>query len=930
MARMNRALSPLALAVGLSMALLLAACGERTEAEMLSAARAAVDKQDPSAAALELKNLLQAYPGSGEARWLLGKLLLDGGDPAGAEAELQRALDAGQRPEQVVPVLATALVALENYAGLVQRFDTTELQDPRASAELRAQLAAAHLALGDLDRADSALTAALQRVPDHPGARVLQARLSAARGDSTKALAQLAEWLTRTPGDALAWQARGEILAGTGPAGTAPALEAYRKALGLKPDLIAAHAALVSTLLAQQDFDAAAKQLGALKAARPNHPQTLFFEAMLALQRGRAQEARDICQLLLRRVPNNPRLLMLSAQVELQLNAFEQAETLAAKAVQAAPKAVSPRRLLAEVQLRTGQSTKALATLRPLGEAQASDAEVLALVGRAQFMAGDTRAAEATLARAARLKPDDSRIRTSAALARLGKGSVDADVDALAALARTESDSAADLLLVTARLQRKEFDGALKAVDALARKLPKQAMPDYLRGRIELERGGTALARKHFEQALAVEPGYFPAIARLSALDLADGKPEAARARFEALAQREPGNAPVRMALAELAARTGANRATVTALLEAAVKASPSDVASRAALVDQLLAGSDNKAALAAAQSAVTAIPDSADLVERLGRVQLASRDVNQTIAAFTKLAGMQPKSALPQLWLAEAYLAKQDVAAANASARRALALEPKTLPAQRAAAMAALRDKQPAQALAIARAVQVQRPDDPAGWLLEGDIESNQQHFDAAATAFRRALGKPNAALAAVRLHTALISAGKGDEADRFAGTWRQAHPDDAAFIFQLGDAAMHRGDLAAAEAHYREVVKRQPGNFMALNNIAYLLIRQKKAGAVEVAERAVKLRPEQPALLDTLAMGYAQEQQLDKALELQARVVSMAPESADFRMNLARLHLQAGDKDKARLELDRLARLGRSFSGHEEVAQLLKRLDS
>jgi hypothetical protein len=54
------------------------------------------------------------------------------------------------------------------------------------------------------------------------------------------------------------------------------------------------------------------------------------------------------------------------------------------------------------------------------------------------------------------------------------------------------------------------------------------------------------------------------------------------------------------------------------------------------------------------------------------------------------------------------------------------------------------------------------------------------------------------------------------------------------------------------------------------------------------------------------------------------------MAPQAPSFRLNLARMLLQAGEKSAARTELEKLEKLGQAFAGHAEVAELLKKASS
>ena len=113
-----------------------------------------------------------------------------------------------------------------------------------------------------------------------------------------------------------------------------------------------------------------------------------------------------------------------------------------------------------------------------------------------------------------------------------------------------------------------------------------------------------------------------------------------------------------------------------------------------------------------------------------------------------------------------------------------------------------------------------------------------------------------------------------------------------------------------------------------MSLNNVAWLMLEQKKPGALDYAQRAVRAAPNRPALMDTLALAHAADGQPAKAIEVQQRALAMLPNDPFLRLNLARFYAQAGDKRAAKAELDRLAALGDRFPKQAEVAMLTKGL--
>ena len=142
------------------------------------------------------------------------------------------------------------------------------------------------------------------------------------------------------------------------------------------------------------------------------------------------------------------------------------------------------------------------------------------------------------------------------------------------------------------------------------------------------------------------------------------------------------------------------------------------------------------------------------------------------------------------------------------------------------------------------------------------------------------------------------------------------------------MGDVALKRNDYAAAEKSYATVIKLQPTNAIAFNNLAWVSGRLNKTAAIGFAETAIRLVPNQPAFMDTLAMLLSEKNDYAKAIEWQTKVVAAQPQNPLFKLNLAKIHVKGGNKDLARKELDDLAKLGDKFPGQSEVAKLLKQI--
>ena len=905
---------------------LLAACGSEDPQKLLASARQYQANNDPAAAIIQLKNALQQQSDLPEARFLLGQALLQTGDLVGGETELQRARDLGYPMDEVAPLLARARLWQGKFREVTSEFDQLRLGQPAAQAELLTQVAVAWRQQGQLDASERALEGALQAVPEHAPARIEQARAQAAKRDFNAALAVLDGVIERAPDNSDALKFKGDILL-YGLARSDHALDAYRSALKVKPDAVDARAALVRGLLSQKQLEPAAQELAALIAQAPGQPQTLYLQGQMAFQKGDFQAANGHVQQLLKLAPQSPAALELGGAIDFRLGHFSNAESNLARLVQVAPELTLARRVLLMTYLRTGQVERAIAVLPSNLESNDVDPAMLAIAGQAFMLQGDIGRAEQLFARSAQLDPADPAKRTSLAVSQLMGGKTVLALDALQDIAATDTGVSADLALINVHLQRRDLDKALAAIAAMEKKQASDPLPLQLRGRALLMRDDRAGARQAFESALQRSPDYFAATAALSALDVLDGKPQDAKARLDEQIQRNPKNAPALMARAELAVRAGDDPVEVQGIMAKAIAAAPGDKAPRLMLIEYLLRRGDAKAALTAAQSAVAALPLEPEMLDALGRAQIVSGEFNQAEGNFKKLIGMVPRSPIPHLRLASVHMARKDMNAAGQSLRKALEVQANHLPTQRALVDLALQSGKIDEALVVVREIQAQRPKEDTGYLMEGHVHAAAKNWNAAVQAYRNGMKVVPSAELAMKLHAALVAGGQVAQAAQVATDWAKSHPRDVAFPLYLGGREIEAGQWAQAARHYERVLQLQPRHVPALNNLAWAAGKLGRSDALGLAEKANSLAPNQPALMDTLAVLLSERNQHDRAIKLQSDALKAQPDNATFKLHLAKMQLKAGNATAARTLLKELSALGKQFSAHEEVQSLLSK---
>jgi putative PEP-CTERM system TPR-repeat lipoprotein len=913
-------------ALALASILLMSACTKDSPEAMLTSGKALLAKHDYRAAAIQFKNLLQANPNFPEARFLLGKTLLEAGDAGSAILELRKALELRYPTDEAAPLLLRAmLVAGQHFAVLEEAGKLTVL-----SAESRANIldsvSIAYALNGNIEESEKSNRAALEQKADYLPALLTQARLRKSRGAIDEAIKIVDSILARQADNDDAWRVKGDLLATK--EDVPGALAAYNKALELRPDRITTHSAVMQLVMRGSPEALVAQQLAAMKKAAPGHPETLYYDAQLAIRKGDINAAREISLQLLKRAPNSPFALLQAGMIENSLHSYVMAESHLTKVLQIAPTLLESRRALAVTYLRVGLPGKAVAALLPIVGKMEKDPEFLALLAEAYVQNGDLKNGELYFAKASKLDPKDARKRTALAMTKLSMGSESEALSDLEQISKSDTGTTADVALISSHTKRGAYDLALKALDGFEKKQPNTAVTHNLRGLIMQRKGDTAGARANFERALSISPGFVAAISNLVDLDVTDGKPEAAIKRLQSAAASNPKSAEPSLMLARLQTSMGAPAGEILEILKRAVLADGGDVLARSALTNHYLKAKNPQMAVTSAQEGLAAIPDSPALLDDLGNAQREAGEFNQALATFGKLTLLRADSPLPFARLAEVHYANKNYAAAADSLRKALSLAPQLLDAQRKLVDILLLQGKAREAIAIAREVQKQRPREPSGYGMEGEIHQSQKALGEAMAAYRTGLKASPGADLAIKVHDLLLQEKKADEADRFATDWTKSQPKDVKFRKYLGERAVTSGDMKAAFTHYLAAVEQVPADIGALNNLAYAASKIKDPRALGYAERAMALAPRSIPVMDTLATVLVEKGDFTRALPLYVKLLQMAPEAAHIRLGYASALIKSGDKSEARRQIDELEKLDAKSEWRIQATELRKAL--
>lgn len=920
--------SPLLTVSFVCIVLALTACAEQDANALLQKGQQYLGNKEYKAAIIEFKNALQQNPNLVEARYALGLSYLATGDGASAEKEFRKARQAGfKRKLELDIALARALMAQNMWAAVL-----TELQSPPASApvQVRAEMHTlrghAQLSLGRVDAARAEYASALAAAPGNPDAIIGVARADLFQNNVDSAYEAADAVVKAAPASADAWILKGDVERMRKE--NTNAANAYNKALEIEPGNLRAKLNLVSVELRQQQLPAAQKHIDELRAALPNNAIVIVQQGILEFQKGQYKRALTLAQSVSQALPDYTPSRLLMGAAHFVLGSYEQAEHALIRVLTATPNNVYARKLLIASLLKQNQPQAALKWLTPALEMYPEDAQLLALGGNVYFQLGEKDKATSLMQAAIQHDPQSADLRTDLGLLRLATGDISGAMTILQEASQLEpANPRAQAALVSTLLQEGKFEAALGKLEGLEKRTIQEPELYTLRGRAYLGKGDRQQARANFEKALAISPTYLPAATRLAYLDVEANNMPAARKRFESIIAIDKENVPAMITLAQFAIAAG-DTARAISWLERARLLKPSAVEPRLLLAQLFLDMQQGHKALALVEEARELNPDHRDLPDLLGRAQLATGDTASAYATFSQIAQASPNSALAHYRLATVYMAKRDWRSASNAFAKSIELKPDFLDARSGLVSAYLENNEIAKAAASARSIREKYPKVPIGYIREGDVLMQQKKTADALEKYRQAFAVAPNGRTLSKIVQARIVSGAGDLAVTELRQWLDVHPDDMTNRMLLAGIYLNMKQFRLAADQYERIQKSAPNQIRVLNNLAWSYSELGDPRALEYAERANRLEPDNPYIMDTLGWLRVKRGKLSQALPLLEKAVKQVPDAPEFRYHLAVALEKSGEKWRAKRELELALASGKPFPQAEDAKKLLEKL--
>ena len=879
-----------------------------TEAEHLVRAKAYVTTGDLVSATLELKSALQKNPGNLEARWLLGQAYLDLGQGEAAEKEIAHARKLGLADDVYQPALVRSLYLQQDMDRVIEA--ASELApglSPGDQALVLSFLGKAWAEKGHADEAHQVLNRALAIDPNSPDVLTAMATLSIVRKNRAAAYSWLERAHSADPNYVDAWTLRGHLLLADDK--VAEAETAFSKAIELRKYANPDRAFRAMARLRLANIAGAEADIEALKLAGfEQHPLATHAAGAIALERGDFASAIDELETSYAGRPSSEVALLLAA-AHLLAGHSDLAISYQSRVI--GSEQGSTRRLLSIL----GPLDPGYLTVEPLLESllarNPNDAVVLDLLGQIALLNGNTAKSDLYFQKLVQLKPDSEADRQ---LLWIGESTAknESTTSREQAAAPTDDEHLGDydraFLTALAHFQAKRVNLALTQAQRIAERYPDRVDPINLIAASYLIQSQFDPGRLMLEHALRLEPDNQTARINLAKIDLQQGRLQQALELIAPVAGADPERQQAAQLLASIELRLQAEEGGIGQQQSTSEQGPGDDDSTAARAVNSLQVGQPARALELIRDLPESDVQTEPRILAVKGRAELLTGDFQAAKETFEVWAGVEPGSADAHFFFAEALIRNNDLATAIERSNEALRIKPNHLLAGVAQVKALAWTDKPQEAEAAIDRLKSRHGDVPDVLGIEGWLALGTGQYERAANSLAAAADARPSTEVTILHARALQAQSRQPAAIDVLRQWQQVHPQDLPVLRELAAVYIASGMEPEARQTYTQILALTPDDVLALNDLAWLKRKDDVNGAIELAERAFNLAPEQPQVLDTLGMLLAESGNLSAGYEHVARAADLAPNDPDIQLNWGRLLLQMERQQESHAVLSEL----------------------
>mgnify|MGYP003666552534 CR=1 FL=1 len=902
-------------------------CGDDLSSEdHLNNADQFVEEGKHQEAIIELKNSLRKDNSNARARATLGTIYFQEAFYADADKELSRALSSGMDPTVVVPVLAQVLLNLREY----DRLEKLSLDglDAESRSTLLAAQGLAKLYSQETEEAFELVDAAMENEPSSIYAKVAAARVSMLRGNPDEARAQLREVFKVDKKFAQAWLLLGDIERAQGD--SKKAKQAYSRAFHLTKNKFEPLLNRAMVRIDLGEFEEAENDLNRLERAykyASEHPGVQFAKGLVYIESKQTDDAEDALEIASQYPDNYPESLYYLAAIQADKGRTTRALNLISQYLVVRPESADGAKLAAKLELRKKNYRSAERLLVPVVNGNKGDVEAMNLLANARLAQGNTDSGIDLLAQIVAAQPDSNEAKARLGAAYLSAGSEEQGIETLQGILKEDPKyDNADNLIVMYHLSKQRVDKAIESAQQYTQRNPSPKSYVLL-ARTYIGNDEPDAAKAAFAQALELKPGHPIAGNSLAEYALRESDYEAARGYYNQVLEQNPDHMDTRMKLASTYAMEG-NYEEMLAYLDETLAEYPRSMEPRLVKARYYISIGETEKAIPLFEALSEEQKEHPDALETIATFELETGRFNQAVGTIGTLIDKKQNVANYHFMKSRAYAGLGEQEKMSAELATTLRLDPKHFGAKIATARVALLDDDLPEFEKKLAGLKKVAPDNPEVIRLEIAYAHKEGDNKRARKLLEGLFEREPTTSNAIALATLKQSSGDMDGAILQLEEWVQQNPRDVTARGRLSELYGSVNRIGDVMKQCREILKLEPDNIAALNNLAWYLLKDDPKQALAHAERAVALAPDSSAVLDTLALAQLENGNIVDARRNIDRALADAPKSPDIRYHEARIRAAEGDRSGAIVALNSLLNREEEFAEQQDAEALLKEL--
>jgi len=439
----------------------------------------------------------------------------------------------------------------------------------------------------------------------------------------------------------------------------------------------------------------------------------------------------------------------------------------------------------------------------------------------------------------------------------------------------------ARLRLVEAQTRQKQYEQALSNLATLEKMAPGQPGPHYLHAVVLYQQGHLDEATAQLQQVLKAAPDSAPAQMLMGAVNYAQGNYGQAEMYLSNVMGVDKENEGARKLLALTYYREGRSTQALN-MLRPMVPTQATD----AELLAQLQRAASKGAGMPPkpGTEAVTGVPAVANAASAGTPSGKAFAAAEKALAANDSAEAIRLLKAMP-------------AGDAGVEAQRTTMLT-----------IAYVHDRHPEEAVKTAAAYAAKHPKQSSAHLLYGTALVAAGKRDDARAQYDEAIRiDPKNTAALMSLGSLDSVEGHYEDAKKNYGAVLKQDPHDAAAMVALGKVAAIQGHKAEAIKQFRQAIAAQPKSAVAYVELVLVYSQNGQFDdAAGVAKQLADALPDNPAALNAFGAAELNAGRHAQALQPLEKAVNLAPQSALFRINLARAQILNKDAKAATANLE------------------------